>query len=282
MKRSTVLMAVAFAAMLLVAVPAVGLAISDGPADDGEGEINETPPDEAAVDEAPPEDIAPGERLSGAVGAGQAELDGDLEQRSFGIGLAQAASQGAQADLIADRIDDIEGQLAALEEQKAELDAQLAAGEISEGKHGAQMSKLAAQSTVLEQLSNQSAAAAGQLPEDVLEDRGVNTTKLQTLKANASELSGGEVAAIARNITGHGPGDTPAGGPPGNASEIPGQGPPDDLPGQGPSDGNQTGEESPDDMPGQNPPENTPEEPPEDPPEEPPEEPPEDGDDAPL
>lgn len=206
MKRNALIVALAVA-LALVAVPAIGLAASAAPADthaQTNGEANET--DANATDA---NETAPGERLSGVVGVGEAELEGDLDQRTFGIQVAQAASQEAQADVVGDRLADVEQRLNDTEERKEALDQQLADGEISQGQYNAEVAKMAAQTETATQLVNKSGQVADQLPADLLEERGVNVEAIQTLTERAHELIGGEVAEIARGIAGDDIGQSP-------------------------------------------------------------------------
>ena len=180
------------------------------------------------------DEIAPGERLTGVVGVQEAELDGEVEERAFGFKVANASSDEERADVIAERLGSIDEQLADLEERKAELKEQREAGEISQGAYKAQMAKLAAQTNSTERLTGASVEAAEGLPAELLEERGINATAIQTLKERANELSGPEVSEIAKEIAGE-----KAGSPIGADR---GQGPPVDVPGLGQADDDEDGE----------------------------------------
>lgn len=230
MRRTTVLGALVVAAVLLVAVPAVGLAADSAPLQQNES-VNET---------------APGEQLSGVVGVGEAELEGDVDRRAFGLQVANASTQAAQADVVADRVTDIDQRLDELEQRKEDLDRQREAGEISNGKYNAELAQLAAETRTVRQLSNQSAQVSAELPADLLEDRGVNATRIQQLSERASELSGPEVAEIAKGIAGDRVGETPGSDRPidvPDRPERPGDRPDDQRPGNG-----QNSSENPDDQ----------------------------------
>lgn len=195
MQRSTVLVALAVVAALLVTVPAVGMAVTD---EDGQ--------DEQAVNE-----TAPGEQLSGVVGVGEAELQGEIDQRGFGIQISRAASDGERADRVAERLTDVENRLSNLEQRKSSLDQQRADNEISEGKYRAEIARLAAETETARGLANTSSQAAGQLPADVREQRNINVTAIQTLQDRANKLAGQDVAETARGIAGDRIGDRPGG-----------------------------------------------------------------------
>lgn len=219
MRRATHILVVAVALAVIVAVPAVGLAATEN--HNGDGQATET---------------APGERLAGVVGVQGAELAGELDKRAFGIGLARAETQAAQADVVAAQLDAVEDRLTAIEDRKARLDERREAGEINEGTYRAQVAELSAQTANAKALTDRSASAAEQLPADLLAERGVHTERIRTLRDRASELSGPEVAEIARRIAGSGVGQTPADGRPVEVPERPEQaGPPDDddQPGNG-------------------------------------------------
>jgi hypothetical protein len=221
---------------LLVAVPAVGLAADSASASVALQE-NETA-----------NETTPGERLSGVVGVGEAELEGDIDTRAFGIQIANASTQQAQADVVADRLGDIEQRLDELEDRKVELDRQREAGEISEGKYNAEVARLAAETETVSELSNQSAQVSAELPADLLEERGVNATRIQQLSERANELSGPEVAEIAKGIAGDRVGETPGGDRPVDVPDRPER--PDDRPGNDTDDtpnGTENGDDRPDD-----------------------------------
>lgn len=222
MRRATLLIAFAVALAMIVAVPAAGLGMI---ADEGTDATNETNTNETAAN-----GTAPGEQLSGVIGVQEAEIEGDVDKRTFDIKVAQAQTQEAQADVVATQLGNVEERLNALEERKAELDQQRADGEISEGKYRAEIARVAAQTETATQLTNQSEQTAGELPEHLLTERNVSAEQIQTLKDRAGELSGPEVAEIARGIAGPGIGQTPADQRPVDVPDRP-ERPGDDRPG---------------------------------------------------
>jgi hypothetical protein len=189
MNRTVPFVVVAVASLAVLALPAMGM----GPTTGGATQVDSNA-------------TTPGEQLSGVVGVQGAELDGALEQRAFGIQFSQAADNDTKAAILADRLQSVEQRLAALRDRKATLEAQRNAGEITDGKYRAKMAKVATQLKVLSRATNQTEQAAGNVPAAALEGRGVNATAIQTLRDRASELSGPEVAAIARDIAGPGAG----------------------------------------------------------------------------
>ncbi len=158
--------------------------------------------DSAAETEADDTDVSPGEQLSGVVGVQSAAFDGEIERNAFTIALDRADDNATKAGHIAAKLTQTEERLAELNERKATLETQRESGEITEGQYRARMAKIATEVETVNQQLNQSNATAAELPAETLEANGVNTTKIQTLMHNASELSGPEVSEIARSIAG--------------------------------------------------------------------------------
>lgn len=148
------------------------------------------------------ESVAPGEQLAGVIGVQGAEVNSEVSDRTFGMKIAHAQSDEAKADIVGERLTEIEERLAEHESELAELEAEREAGNISEGQYRAQVATLAAEQASTERATAQANATAGALPEDILTERGINVTAIQELQANASELSGPETAAIAQSIAG--------------------------------------------------------------------------------
>lgn len=168
------------------AVPAAGIGV-DGPA-------QQTTP--SSVEQ------APGARLAGVVGVGQAELEGELQVRAVGLAVARAATPDAKAEIVADQLNRTDDRLAALENRMATLEEARANGTISESTYRARVARLAAETRATERVLNRTSLAAADLPDDVLAANGVNTSAIETLQTRANELRGGEVAEIARSIAG--------------------------------------------------------------------------------
>lgn len=216
---------------VFVAMPVAGLSVMDGSQSAVAADEHENQTD--SVDE---NASAPGEQLAGIVGVQEAEIEGDLEQRTFGIKVAQAASQDAQADVVADQLNTSEERLAELQERKADLDEKRESGEISEGRYRAEVAKVAAESKSVANMANQSESVAGELPADLLEQKGIDVEAIQTLKNDAANMTGEEVSDIARQIAGDRVGEIPEDTPP---VEIP-----DPIgPEPGPDDGTEADED---------------------------------------
>lgn len=195
--------------------------------------------------------VAPGERLAGVVGVQNAEVEGDLSNRTYGVRLANAESDAAKADLVAERLAEDEARLADHEARLADLEADREAGTISEGTYRAKVAVVASENAQTERSAAQTAETARGLNDSVLAERGINVTAIEELRANASRLGGPETNEIARGIAGNstnapGVGERPGGGPVG-PTDGEAAGPADDettAPESGIDDGSGAGTES--------------------------------------
>ena len=152
-------------------------------------------------------DIAPGERLGAVIGVQNAELEGEIGERAFGIAIANASTDEERADIIAARLNETETRIDELEQRKATLEEQRENGEITHGKYQAEVAKLGTEIPMTKRAANASAAHASELPDELLAERGINVTAIQTLAERADEMGGPEVAEIARSIAGDHVGD---------------------------------------------------------------------------
>ncbi|WP_430503568.1 DUF7096 domain-containing protein [Haloparvum sp. PAK95] len=208
MKRTV---AITLALVTLIAAVGVGPAAALGAGDvgttnavDAQNETNES-------------DVAPGTQLSAVVGVQESEIEGSIESRAFGHAVANATTNESKAEVVAKQLERNRERLAELQERKQELKEERAAGNISEGQYKAKMAKIAAETASIKQTTNQSANATEGIPTSVLEEQGINASAIQQLQENASELSGGEVAEIAKSIAGERTGQ--AGGAPDDVGE---------------------------------------------------------------
>lgn len=228
-------------APLASAAPATQPA-SDSPSSDSvttfSVQENETTENGTADNETENE-TTPGAQLAGVVGVQGAEVTGEVEQRSFGLQIAAARSNASKASVVANQTEQLEDRIAELQTQKEALKEAKTNGTISRGKYRAKMATLSAQISTLQQLTNSTAETASGLPAEALAENGVDASKVQLLKTSASNLTGPEVASIARNISGPpanitagqpdnittGPPENVTTGPPGNVTT----GPPDNV-----------------------------------------------------
>jgi hypothetical protein len=217
--RRTTLLAVAIVAAL-VAVPVAGAAAAGGgPVAQADNATNGTDRNVTS----------PGERLSGVVGVQGAELEGEVETRSFGLQVARAASDDARAAVVREQVENVQQQVERVQQRKAALEAARANGSMSEGEYRARVSELVVRGGTAAELANRTSETAGSLPAAVLEANGVNVTAIQRLQERAGNLTGPEVAAVARSIAGPNvgrPAEVPRGPPgapgmPGGVTETP-------------------------------------------------------------
>ncbi|MFC7213828.1 hypothetical protein ACFQO4_07005 [Saliphagus sp. GCM10025334] len=127
----------------------------------------------------------------------------------------QNASEERRAALIAERTDEHNSTIADLKEEYRALQEQK--DELHPGEYNVRMARLTVELASVDDSINRTERRAA--------DAGVNTTSIQTLRANASELAGPEVAERAKQIAGidppRGPPDHAGGqnGSPGNGQE---------------------------------------------------------------
>jgi hypothetical protein len=188
--RRTALVAVLVVAAAVVAVPMAATAALDA----GVGASNGG---------AAGEDAAPGARLAGVVGSQGAAISGALQNRSVGVALSKAGSPGAKAGVVATAYGNLSERLDRLRERKADLMARHENGSIRGGEYRARLAHLAAEIRATERVATRTSAAAKDLPEQALAERGVSVENLTTLRRNAANMTGPEVAAVARNVTGN-------------------------------------------------------------------------------
>ncbi|MFC7196822.1 hypothetical protein ACFQL4_22830 [Halosimplex aquaticum] len=193
------------AALLLVlgavgAVPVAALAGSEAGAQQAATDGNET--------------VAPGEQFAGVVGVQQAEVSSEVDARAFGQRIAAAGSNRSAAGVVAAEVGDLDERLAELESQLSELERAHENGTVSEGQYRARLAKLHAEQRAIERRLNQTEQVARGLPAEALEAKGVNATAIDRLRTKASEMTGPEVAAVARSIAGKNAGGGWAARPP--------------------------------------------------------------------
>lgn len=219
-RTAPVLVAALLVVGTLVAFPVAGLAAQT---EDTETETAQTEQTNASENAS----VAPGAQLSGVVGVGEAELEGDVESRVYGIQVAQAKTNEAKADVVAERLGAVEKRLDELEAEKRDLDEARVNGSMNDGEYRAKMAAVHARTQSVERLANQTNETAQELPAELLEQKGINVSAIETLKDRADELGGPETAAIAQSIAGENVGQTPGpdmtgdrGQAPGNASDA--------------------------------------------------------------
>lgn len=196
---------------------------------------NETTGNETeALDDSETENgsIGPGAQLAGVIGVQQAELNGEIEHRAFGLSIAAARSNGSKAQVVSSNTEELRERIQDLENRTAALNESYQNGSISTGTYHARLAHLSAQIRMTERLVNQTADTAAALPEEARRAHGVNVTHLEKLKSDARNMSGPEIAAVAKQIGGPQVGH-PLGKERGPPEGVPGHGPSDERGGQG-------------------------------------------------
>ena len=198
MNRPTILSGTALLATLVVlATLAGGVTAAVGPA--------ATAPQVAAnetTNTTAENATAPGAQLAGVVGVQQAEVDGDLDNRTFGLQVANADSDEERAAIIAERQNNTRAQLASQTDRLAELREARANGTISNAEYRARVATVAAQAADTERDVAQLNRTARDLPAAVRERNNINVSAIERLRTDARNLGGPETAAIARSIGG--------------------------------------------------------------------------------
>jgi hypothetical protein len=130
-----------------------------------------------------------GAEVSAFMQASASDANASVDEGMF---AAEWNQSNASADALVDRrANALESRIAALQNQKERLLAKQ--DQLNEVAYTARMSALAARIDALQNAIDSTSARA--------ERAGVNTTRLNELRSNASELAGPEVAAVARNLS---------------------------------------------------------------------------------
>ena len=148
------------------------------------------------------EDETMGAEVSAFAQSGAADAPDTVED-----GMFDAAYENATEE---DRATVVENQTAALEERIANIEAEKAALEEDDDlPEPAQEARMSALATQLDNLNS-----SLQVTEERAVETGVDTSALEELRTNASELDGPEVAAIAQDLAGVSSNGQPDDGPP--------------------------------------------------------------------
>lgn len=193
MTRTAALIATLALAVALVVTPVAGAV-----ADERVAAAQVDGPDANETDDRP----APGARLAGVVAVQGAEVESEVETRAFGLRVASAASNDSRADVVAERVGALRERTATLRERRQALVEARQNGTISQARYRAEMAALAARTTALGHQLNQTETASRDLDAALLEERGVDASAIDSLRTDARNLTGPEVAEIARSIAG--------------------------------------------------------------------------------
>ncbi len=203
---------VALLAVLAVGGMIAALAVGLGPV-----AAQETPANETA--EAP----GPGAQLAGVVAVQGVEVRGELAERRFGHQVATARSNASRVGVVAERVEQLQAETAAIRERRQALLAARANGSIGPAAFRAEMAALAARGGTIETAAERTGSVAAGLDRERLAERGVNATAIDRLRTEARNATGPEAAAIGRSIAGNdvGRGLGPAAGPRGGPFDTP-------------------------------------------------------------
>lgn len=153
---------------------------------------------------------APGAQFAGAVGVQGAELNGDVERRAYGVALERADSSEARAAIVAERLNATDERLAELEARQQALDRARENGTMGEAVYRARVAELYAEGQTVQRVLDRSNATVRDLPAEARAAHGLDAAAVRTLSQRASELTGAETAAIARDIAGRSAGQSVA------------------------------------------------------------------------
>ena len=226
--------AVVAVVVVLAGIAGVVGAVGAGPAEPGAADGA----DQVAANDS---GVAPGERMAGVVGAERASVESEVAVRAFDRRVAAADSSRAKARVVVGQLDDLHERLDELDAERAELERARENGTLSRGEYRARLARLYAEERALQRLANRTEETARGLPAETLREQGVNVTAIEHLRADARNLTGPEVAAVARNVAGRSVGRPAGAGPSDNRTrEPPGEGGPGNGQGADPA-GNETG-----------------------------------------
>lgn len=240
-RQALVVTAILFAGAIFVAAPAMGLG-ADVLSDSQEVDNESAASNESNL----------GAQVSSFAQASAADANGSVDITMWEAAVNESDDPEDDVD---NRTDALLDRLDRLENRSAALEAMLENGTIDQHVYDARASAIRTQIENIRYAINHTVETANRT------GVAVNETKLNQLRTNASNMTGPEVSALARNITDaprgppgdrgppddRGPdGNDSDGGPPDNASDGNGSdpGPPDD---RGPDNGTGNGDGPPDD-----------------------------------
>ncbi|AQL43490.1 hypothetical protein BV210_12650 [Halorientalis sp. IM1011] len=210
--RGTLLAVVLVAAAVgLVAVPVLGAVDGTTPASDGMSAVQANDSNETATSE-----VSLGAQISSFMQSNSAETESSVEAGMWAAEYNRSAGDERPA-VVESRIDRLERRSERLRERMSRLQSKYENDTIPAVAYRAQASRLTAELNGLDEAINETSDRARAV--------GVNTSRLDSLRDRTQNMSGQEVAAVAREL-GVGPPDHA--GPPGERG--PGNaGPPGDV-----------------------------------------------------
>lgn len=142
--------------------------------------------------------------ISSFMQSSAAEIDGAVETGMWSAEFNATNDRSRQQRLVERRTDDLRTELNDLQERKEELINERDAGNVSEAAYKAQIGQLLGRINALKSAINATEPRARQA--------GTNVDALEMLEDDAQNLTGPEIAAVARNTTGVGNGSGPPDG----------------------------------------------------------------------
>lgn len=157
-----------------------------------------SPTPEEADGDAPPMGV----QVSSFMQSSASQADGAVDNGMWIAAFANASDEATQRALVEDRVVAINTTISELRAERQALQEAYRNGSIDRVTYQARLSTIVGQLAAL----GESIDDAGERGQAV----GVNRTRLDQLRSQARELGGGEVSALARNLTGgHGPPGAP-------------------------------------------------------------------------
>lgn len=199
-------MTVTRASIIVVLLVVGGLAIAPVASTAFVGGLIDDSDESSELGESTTTNATTGADVSTFMQASAADADETVDAEMFIVAFENGDNE-TRAELVSERTTQLEAKLERLEAEHEELEEQ--EGELNPAVRDAKMASLAVRISSLERAINDTQPRAAEV--------GVDTSALEELRTSASDLSGPEVAEIARNISGI----------------EPPRGPPDDVPGNG-------------------------------------------------
>lgn len=143
-------------------------------------------------------DATLGSQISAFMQSNAAETGGAVESGMWAATFDGTTNESAKTQLVTGHVDTLQKRLDQIENRKQELVERRKAGEISRLKYQSEMSAVIGRYDALVDAINETERRA--------EATGTNTSELDELRANSKEVTGPEVAAVARNLSVDAPG----------------------------------------------------------------------------
>ena len=158
-----------------------------------------------AVQNATANNSSLGADISSFMQSSVAEVDGVVETGMWTAAYNATDNRSVKVALVERQTEDLREQLAELRQRKAELVAERNASNVSDAAYKAKLGHLVGRVHALRTAINATASRAREV--------NANVAAVAELQTGADNLTGPEIAAVARNVTGVSVGNGPRGGP---------------------------------------------------------------------